>query len=132
MPVDANRFYSPFISSVQRLPNGNSLITEGSGGRIIEVTADHDIVWEYISPYWGTLMNINMIYRAYRVPYDWIPQLDTPEEVPIEPIDVKTFRVPGAAPCGPLNTTVVQGVRPYQGASALCVAKAKEVESDTD
>ena len=39
VPVDANRFYSPFISSAQRLPNGNTLITEGSGGRIIEVTA---------------------------------------------------------------------------------------------
>ena len=37
-PVDANRFYSPFISSAQRLPNGNTLITEGSGGRLIEVT----------------------------------------------------------------------------------------------
>ncbi|MBT8346296.1 MAG: aryl-sulfate sulfotransferase, partial [Desulfofustis sp.] len=48
-PVDANRFYSPFISSAQRLPNGNTLITEGSGGRIIEVTKDHEIVWEYIS-----------------------------------------------------------------------------------
>ncbi|MBT8355024.1 MAG: aryl-sulfate sulfotransferase, partial [Desulfofustis sp.] len=68
-PVDANRFYSPFISSAQRLPNGNTLITEGSGGRIIEVTKDHEIVWEYISPYWGRQMNINMIYRAYRVPY---------------------------------------------------------------
>ena len=53
VPVDASRFYSPFISSAQRLPNGNTLITEGSGGRMIEVTADHRIVWEYISPYWG-------------------------------------------------------------------------------
>ena len=121
MPVDANRFYSPFISSAQRLPNGNTLITEGSGGRLIEVTAEHDLVWEYISPYWGNLMNINMVYRAYRVPYDWIPQLDTPKEVPIKPMDVKTFRVPGAAPSGPLNETVMQGVKPYQGASALCV-----------
>jgi hypothetical protein len=121
MPVDANRFYSPFISSAQRLPNGNSLIVEGSGGRIIEVTPGHELVWEYISPYWGKLMNMNMVYRAYRFPYDWVPQLDTPKQVPIEPIDVKTFRVPGAAPPGPKNVTVMQGVRPYQGASALCV-----------
>ena len=130
MPVDANRFYSPFISSVQRLPNGNSLIAEGSGGRIIEVTADHNLVWEYISPYWGKLMNMNMVYRAYRVPYDWVPQLDPPREVFIEPIDVKTFRVPGAAPSGPSNLTVMQGVRPYQGASALCVVTDVEVEKE--
>ena len=28
-PTDSNRYYSPFISSAQRLPNGNTLITEG-------------------------------------------------------------------------------------------------------
>ncbi len=120
-PTDSNRFYSPFISSAQRLPNGNTLITEGSGGRIIEVTQDHEIVWEYISPYWGTLMHMNMIYRAYRVPYDWIPQLDPPKEIPIERIDVRTFRVPGASPPGSKQVTIVEGVRPYQGDAALCV-----------
>lgn len=128
-PVDSNRFYSPFISGAQRLPNGNTLITEGSGGRIIEVTPDHEIVWEYISPYWGKHMKINMVYRAYRVPYEWIPQLDPPKEVPIEPIDVRTFRVPGAAPLGPREVTEVPGVLPYQGSTALCVADAEEKKS---
>lgn len=120
-PHDANRFYSPFISSAQRLPNGNTLITEGSGGRIIEVTPGHDLVWEYISPYWGSLFNMNMVYRAYRVPYDWIPQVDPPEEVPIAPIDVTTYRVPGAASPGPRSESTVAGTLPYQTSSALCV-----------
>jgi len=120
-PMDSNRFYSPFISSAQRLPNGNTLITEGSGGRIFEVTAGHDIVWEYISPFWGKLMRMNMIYRAYRVPYSWIPQLEPPREVPIEPLDVTTFRVPGAAPPGPRRVVTVEGVLPYRSSSALCV-----------
>jgi hypothetical protein len=120
-PVDLNRFYSPFISSAQRLPNGNTLITEGSGGRIFEVTPEHDVVWEYISPYWGKMMKINMVYRAYRVPYDWVPQLARPEERPIERMDVTRFRVPGASPIGPKQVTRVEGVRPYQGDSALCV-----------
>ncbi|MFZ0451223.1 MAG: aryl-sulfate sulfotransferase [Desulfatiglandaceae bacterium] len=120
-PTDSNRYYSPFISSAQRMPNGNTLITEGSGGRIIEVTADHQLVWEYISPYWGSLMNMNMVYRAYRVPYEWVPQLDPPKQVPIERIDVTTYRVPGAAQPGPRQVTPVDGVRPYQGDAALCV-----------
>jgi len=120
-PTDSNRYYSPFISSAQRLPNGNTLITEGSGGRIIEVTADHELVWEYISPYWGTMMHMNMVYRAYRVPYEWVPQLDRPKEKAIERIDVTTFRVPGAALPGPRQVTAVDGVRPYQGDAALCV-----------
>jgi len=121
VPVDANRFYSPFISSAQRLPNGNTLITEGSGGRLIEVTRDHEIVWEYISPYWGKRMKINLIYRAYRVPYDYIPQVEQPEEKPIERIDVTRFRVPGASQRGPKREVHVKGVRPYQGDAALCV-----------
>ena len=114
-PTDSNRYYSPFISSAQRMPNGNTLITEGSGGRIIEVTPEHELVWEYISPYWGTMMHMNMVYRAYRVPYEWVPQLDRPREVPIERIDVSTFRVPGAAPLGPKQVTAVEGVQALPG-----------------
>jgi hypothetical protein len=120
-PTDSNRFYSPFISSAQRLPNGNTLIAEGSGGRIIEVTADHRIVWEYISPYWGRHFKMNMVYRAYRVPYAWVPQLDRPPETAIGPIDVTAFRVPGAAAPGTEAEIAVEGTMPYQSSSALCV-----------
>jgi len=35
----------------QKLPNGNVLITEGQGGRILEVTRAKELVWEWISPY---------------------------------------------------------------------------------
>ena len=121
-PVDNSRYYSPFISSAQRLPNGNTLITEGSGGRLMEVTPDHELVWEYISPYWGEFFKINMVYRAYRVPYEWVPQLEKPKEVPIPRIDVKTYRVPGAAPAGTQRVTAVSGTKPFQGDAALCVA----------
>lgn len=125
-PTDSNRFYSPFISSAQRLPNGNTLITEGSGGRLIEVTADHELVWEYISPYWGKSFNMNMVYRAYRYPYDYIPQAEVPEQIEIAPVDVKDFRVKGASPRGPKSESSVEGVVPYQSSPALCVL------SDTD
>jgi hypothetical protein len=130
-PMDANRFYSPFISGAQRLPNGNTLITEGSGGRLIEVTADHDIVWEYISPYWGQLLNMNMVYRAYRVPYDWVPQVDPPQETPVDPPDVTTFRVPGAAGPEVVSESTVQGTIPYQVAGALCVEAVDEEDDPT-
>jgi len=61
-----HKFFSPFTSSAQRLPNGNTLITEGNCKRIFEVNKDKEIVWEYIFEY-GSL------YRAYRVPPEWIP-----------------------------------------------------------
>jgi hypothetical protein len=80
--------FSPFISSAQRLPNGNTLITEGNDGRVIEVTGDREVVWEYISPYlWDSSMPAirNAVYRAYRVPYSWIPQLTKPKESAVDP-----------------------------------------------
>jgi hypothetical protein len=126
-PGDCNRFYSPFISSAQRLPNGNTLITEGSDGRILEVTANHEIVWEYISPYWGKQMKMNMIYRAFRVPYQWVPQLDSPKEIPVEPLDVTRFRVPGAAPHGANRVIEMKGVRPYNLINTACVIPKQRI-----
>jgi len=130
MPMDANRFYSPFVSSAQRLPNGNTLITEGSGGRIIEVTPDHRIVWEFISPHFGQSARFNMLYRAYRLPYEWVPQLEQPKEIPVEPVEVSTFRMPGASAPGVVEVTEVAGVKPYQRTEALCVVSTKDLAKD--
>jgi hypothetical protein len=95
---DRFRFYSPYVSAAQRLPNGNTLITEGSDGRLFEVTPDHATVWEYIAPYYAESLGgtYNMVYRAYRYPYDWIPQVPRPDETPIVPPDNATYRVPGS------------------------------------
>lgn len=61
-------FFSPRISNAQRLPNGNTLICEGDFGRIFEVTADRQVVWEYVNPYFGGPANAqnNRVFRAYR------------------------------------------------------------------
>jgi hypothetical protein len=37
----------------QREPNGNTLITEADGGRLVEVTPQGQIAWEYINPVRG-------------------------------------------------------------------------------
>ncbi|MBD2329254.1 aryl-sulfate sulfotransferase [Alkalinema sp. FACHB-956] len=44
-------FFSPNFAGVQRLSNGNTLITEGDCGRFFEITPEGDIVWEYINPH---------------------------------------------------------------------------------
>jgi hypothetical protein len=67
---DMHRMFSIYIGSVQRLPNGNTLVDEGATGRIIEVTNDKKIVWEYISPY--VSLSLNPVYRAYRIPSKWL------------------------------------------------------------
>lgn len=43
-------FFSPIVSGAQRLPNGNTLIDEGTTGRIFEVTRAGRTVWQYVDP----------------------------------------------------------------------------------
>lgn len=66
--------------SVQRLPNGNTLITESNQGRVIEVTRDHRIVWEYYSEHRAGEANelIAQVFEMIRLPadfpVDWLSQ----------------------------------------------------------
>ena len=46
-------FFSAYISGARRLPNGNTLITEGQPGRIFQVTPAGEVVWEYINPHFA-------------------------------------------------------------------------------
>ncbi len=67
-------FFSHYISGSQRQPNGNTLICEGANGRIFEVTAGGEIVWEYVNPFpnlTGKVPN-RTIFRAAKVPENWL------------------------------------------------------------
>ncbi len=90
---DLSKFFSDYVSSAQRLPNGNTLITEGAFGRLFEVTPECETVWEYISPYYQEEENFNMVYRAYRVPYSYVPQLAVPAEEAVIPPDNSKLRL---------------------------------------
>jgi hypothetical protein len=79
-------FFSSYISSAQRLPNGNTLIAEGAFGRIFEVTAAGETVWEYVVPYFAPWQvsgepvpvahgEQNAIFRAFRYAREQIPWL---------------------------------------------------------
>jgi hypothetical protein len=66
-------FFSPISSNAQRLSNGNTLINEGATGRLFEVTAEGEVVWEYINPYFcgpTARDQQNAVFRAYRYPLD--------------------------------------------------------------
>lgn len=116
--VANSKFYSPLISSAQRLPNGNTLICEGCYRRLFEVTPEKEVVWEFIAPFKGMR---EMIYRAYRYPYDYVPQLEKPVEVPVEVVDNYSFRVPGAAECVITDMTPVEGTTGYNYKIDACV-----------
>jgi hypothetical protein len=59
---------SPISSNAQRLWNGNTFISEGTSGRLFEVTTDGMIVWEFVNPFFGGPPNAqrNSVFRAYR------------------------------------------------------------------
>jgi hypothetical protein len=44
-------FFTIGRGSAQRLPNGNTLLAESDRGRAVEVTADGEIVWEFLCPH---------------------------------------------------------------------------------
>ena len=59
-------FYSGWRGSAQRLPNGNTLITESDHGRVFEVTPDKKIVWEYLM-HRKNAEHREPVYRAIRI-----------------------------------------------------------------
>jgi len=60
-------FYSKLRGSNQRLANGNTLICESQTGRVFEVTAEGEIVWEFWNPEIQGGKR-KRIYRFMRIP----------------------------------------------------------------
>ena len=48
--TEENGFSSATSGAAQRLPNGNTLITESTAGRAFEVTTDGKVVWDFYNP----------------------------------------------------------------------------------
>jgi hypothetical protein len=79
------RLYTSIYGSQQRLPNGNTLISESNNGRILEVTRDAEVVWEYKIPerkinYKGD--EIATVVFAERFALDDLPFLAAEEVAP--------------------------------------------------
>ncbi|MCB9252583.1 MAG: aryl-sulfate sulfotransferase [Flavobacteriales bacterium] len=94
-------FYSPVLSGVQPLPNGNTLICSGNQGRFFEINYDHKIVWEYINPQEG----FNQILKDGEVPQfnnvfnctyysDTFPGLSNKNLTPVAPIEKDPISYP--------------------------------------
>ena len=70
---------------VRRLPNGNTIVGESNFGRVLEVTPDHKVVWEFVNPNRAGKKNelIATIFDLRRVPRDF-PGLEglAPEKPP--------------------------------------------------
>ncbi|HKB72569.1 MAG TPA: arylsulfotransferase family protein [Thermoanaerobaculia bacterium] len=65
-----SEFFSRVVGAVQRLPNGNTLMTDSVKGRAAEVTPGGEIVWEYLNPEFSGKGLRNGILRMTRFPRD--------------------------------------------------------------
>ena len=92
-----DELFAPFISGAQRLANGNTLVAAGTGGELIEVTRAGEVVWEYRSPFSGSVRNADgsmpqpgldenpfALFRATRIPADH-PALAGRTLAPLDP-----------------------------------------------
>jgi len=67
-------FYTAQRGSAQRLPNGNTLICDGNGGRAFEVDLRGETVWEWFNPDIKDGRR-EQIYRIARLPSDMVAPL---------------------------------------------------------
>jgi hypothetical protein len=75
-------FYTASRGSAQRLPNGNTLITNSDNGQVFEVTPDGTTVWEYRNPHLNEQGRRGTISRTKRYPVAFIQRI---EAAPADP-----------------------------------------------
>lgn len=74
----ATGFFTEACGRNQRLPNGNTLITESDSGRAFEVTPDKIVIWEYVNPHRAGAENELiatipvMVRLSPALPLDWL------------------------------------------------------------
>jgi hypothetical protein len=122
---DKPDFFGAIISGVQRLPNGNTLISEGTEGHFFEVTRDvppnpaDQVVWDYVNPVVSTgilnqydpipdssfapgLLKDNFVFHAYRYGEEYFSDdfdlglLTSKATIELNPGDKVGLWVPGA------------------------------------
>ena len=75
MPLDFGRkHFSDLVGSAQKLPNGNMMMCEGTGGRIFQVTDKLEEVWEYLNPFSEDELFRGAVFKAQCYAPDYCPQ----------------------------------------------------------
>lgn len=83
-------FFADHIGFAQRLPNGNTLITDGPKGRVFEVTNEGELVYEYYTPFINKEGYREKIYRAFKIEkHNAIDIHSAYNSVEIEDLEVK-------------------------------------------
>lgn len=67
------RFFSDSRGGVQRLPNGNTLVTDSNAGRAFELLPDGTLAWEFWNPVLAPRDRRRTFRKLHRVPREWVP-----------------------------------------------------------
>ena len=86
-------FYADHISGAQRLPDGNTLICNGTAGKFFEINASREKRWEYTNPYSVTTPQGDEMKEVFRATRYYLEEL-TGLTTPTEPTDVEDSVVP--------------------------------------
>lgn len=73
---DDNAFFSHCCGTVQRLPDGNTLVNDTTSGRVFEVTRDGRVVWKWVNPHRTDEGKIATTFEFRRYPTDYFTFLD--------------------------------------------------------
>jgi hypothetical protein len=136
-PVDS--FYSAIISGTQRLPNGNTLICEGTTGHLFEVNPAGVLLWDYINPVnrlgrlkQGDFPKDNNVFRAYRYGRDY-PAFTGRDLSPKGYVELNPFNyncsiyadsITNVAEAGASNKSII--VYPNPAAGKFCISAGNE------
>ena len=72
----APEFFGSWGAGQDRMPNGNTVISEGGNrGRLFEVTPEGEVVWDYLTPYLDGAGRDHAVYRCVRYPADYIEDM---------------------------------------------------------
>jgi len=66
-PENPADFHSEWCGGLDRLANGNTLITETNNGRAFEVNSSGEIVWEFINPHQAQSQGTTLIASLWKV-----------------------------------------------------------------
>jgi hypothetical protein len=80
-PGEQTKFASSIMGAAQRLGNGNTLITLSTGGRIVEITPDKKIIWEYANEFRDEEQRAHILFRPRKYEAEntsWKSKVATP------------------------------------------------------
>lgn len=80
---ELKNFYSTTRGTSQRLPNGNTLITESNKGRVFEVLPSGEVVWDFYTPHKNNKGHRANIIRMRRYSLNYIQNIQKPTKTAI-------------------------------------------------